>query len=159
MRAAPALQVRIDRCGSWRLAVCALATISVAPGVVWLATLNLAALPALLVTLLALLAAAALTWRLTRLSPVVLRYDGEHWHLGADDISDAHRSGDVSVVMDIGVAMLLRFDAKTTPPSRLKRWLPVRALDLGAQWHALRCAVYSPPPSAPLGSTATEIDL
>ena len=36
-----------------------------------------------------------------------------------------------------------------------RRWLPVQRRGLEADWHALRCAVYSPPPVAPDPVAAT----
>jgi hypothetical protein len=41
--------------------------------------------------------------------------------------------------------MLLRFTPDA--PARMT-WLPVQRRGLEAQWHALRCAVYSPRPAA-----------
>jgi hypothetical protein len=53
--------------------------------------------------------------------------------------------GNVAVVIDLGPWMLLRFTADAPPRTT---WLPVQRRGLEAQWHALRCAVYSPRPVA-----------
>lgn len=159
MRAAPALQITVGRCVACRIAVTALAAIGFAPLLILITRLHLAPLAAALVTLSGLCAAAALIWRSTRWPSVVLRFDGEKWHLSGERGEAAYRPRRVSVVMDIGTAMLLRFDAEPGSTSQRRRWLPVRARDIGTPWHALRCAVYSPRPNAPLGSTATATDL
>ena len=74
-----------------------------------------------------------------------LRWDGLAWHLGP--IGDAATAGELQVVLDLGPWMLLRFGA-TLPDARARTlWLPVQRRGLEAEWHALRCAVYSPRPA------------
>jgi len=53
----------------------------------------------------------------------------------------AVRSGNVEVALDLGSFLLLRLrgDAR-----RRSLWLPVQRRGLEREWHALRCAVYSP---------------
>ena len=84
---------------------------------------------------LAVSACAVSLWHVPAQS---LRWDGRAWQLDA-------AAGELSVAIDLGPWMLLRFK-----PERRARasWLPVQRAGLETQWHALRCAVYSPRPAA-----------
>ena len=57
----------------------------------------------------------------------------------------ARRTGTLEVAMDLGAFLLLRLVSQR----RTTAWLPVQRRGIEAQWHGLRCAVYSPPPAAP----------
>ena len=94
--------------------------------------------PLVAATVVAVLAMAALVRSLLRTPARSLRWDGQAWHLDAVP-------GDVAVVIDLGPWMLLRF--ASTDFARVT-WLPVQRRGIDAQWHALRCAVYSPRPLA-----------
>ena len=149
MRASPPFLVTVCRFGWWRVcvggvmaaALAALATWAVAgerPSGLVLLGVAAGSLP--------LLAGAA---SLLRRGAFTLRWDGQTWRLnhgmGADENAPA---GDLSVAIDLGAWMLLKFDR---PPGRFGRhatWLPVQRRGLEAQWHAFRCAVYSPRPAA-----------
>jgi hypothetical protein len=78
-----------------------------------------------------------LTVSLWRVSARSLRWDGQVWWLDAVP-------GGMKVVIDLGPWMLLSFTPAA--PGRLMSWLPVQRRGLEPQWHALRCAVYSPRP-------------
>jgi hypothetical protein len=84
---------------------------------------------------MAMLACAFSLWRVPVQS---LRWDGGAWQLDG-------MPGDLKAAIDLGPWMLLMF----TPalPGRTS-WLPVQRRGLETQWHALRCAVYSPRPAA-----------
>ena len=84
---------------------------------------------------LLLLACAVSLWRVPAQS---LRWDGQVWQL--DDVS-----GELTAAIDLGPWMLLKFAPEM--PGRTS-WLPVQRRGLETQWHALRCAVYSPRPAA-----------
>ena len=71
-----------------------------------------------------------------------LRWDGLVWHLGP--IGDAATPGELHVAIDLGPWMLLRFSASLPDARARTSWLPVQRRGLEAEWHALRCAVYSP---------------
>jgi hypothetical protein len=111
-----------------------------ASGLMWLGLPALAAIGA----------AASMRWiRSGRLA-----WDGEVWQLvetGA--IGTAGRPGSLAIALDGGHWMLLRFRAKEAPAARRVCWLALGRRDLGGQWHALRCAVYSPRPD-PAGRSA-----
>ena len=139
MRASPACQVSLRRFGVWRAAVLGLSLLGVACVAAWLLQREVA--PSTLVVAATAAAAsllAALVASLWRMPAVDLRWDGQVWHLDAV-------SGDLAAVIDLGPWMLLRFTPDA--PARMT-WLPVQRRGLEAQWHALRCAVYSPRPAA-----------
>ncbi len=139
MRASPACQVSLRRFGAWRIAVIALSVAGLAAMAGWLVGRD----PQASAGLSMLIAAAALPmlgcavslWRVPAQS---LRWDGQVWQLDA-------APGELRVAIDLGPWMLLRFSPEG---QRRSHWLPVQRLGLEAQWHALRCAVYSPRPRA-----------
>ena len=67
--------------------------------------------------------------------------DGQ-WHFAP--ARGAPRVGALVVALDLGSFLLLRLDEQRHRPT----WLPVQRRGLEREWHALRCAVYSPPPAA-----------
>jgi hypothetical protein len=67
-----------------------------------------------------------------------LRWDGQTW--SADETR-----GRLQLMLDLGPALLLRFQAESGAPSR---WVAVTAFEAAGAWHALRAAVYSRPPEA-----------
>jgi hypothetical protein len=139
MRASPACQVSLRHFGVWRSAVLGLSLLGSISVAAWLLhredalSMPLAAATASAGALMAILVASLL-----RTPAVDLRWDGQAWHLDAVP-------GDLAVVIDLGPWMLLRFTPAV--PARVT-WLPVQRRGLEAQWHALRCAVYSPRPAA-----------
>ena len=54
------------------------------------------------------------------------------------------RVGALVVALDLGSFLLLRLEEQR----HRSTWLPVQRRGLEREWHALRCAVYSPPPPA-----------
>jgi hypothetical protein len=90
-------------------------------------------------------------------TPVLdLRWDGLAWHVGPG-VSVEHEllSGTLSVSIDLGHWMLLRFQPDDARLQSGAIWIPVQRKGLEAQWHALRCAVYSArPETAPTSRVA-----
>ena len=94
------------------------------------------------------LASAGFCWQLLYTPTTSLRWDGSFWHLGPPGTEgDEPAAGQVDVAVDLGAWMLLRFTRETSTPGRSVTWLPTQRWGLEAQWHALRCAVYSPRPA------------
>jgi hypothetical protein len=90
------------------------------------------------VVAMAALGMFALAVSLWRVPAQTLYWDGRAWQLDAVP-------GELRVAIDLGPWMLLIF----TPDAAARAsWLPVQRLGLETQWHALRCAVYSPRPAA-----------
>jgi hypothetical protein len=148
MRASPAFQVVLDRFGVWRVFVLAAALIGMGVMATWL----MAQPPSMPTVVRACLVIAALALLLlgasaARVPPVSLRWDGQLWHLGSP-ASAGHEphSGDLRVVLDLGPWMLLRFEPAESTGRVRATWLPAQRLGLEPQWHAMRCAVYSPRP-------------
>ena len=154
MRAAPPCQFLLQRFGVWRGAVLLLAALGVATMTAWLITRESPLIsPNSVAVAIALVLLVALGASLTRTPAVDLRWDGRAWHLGP--ASGGSVAGELSVAIDLGPWMLLRF-SPAAPDARARVvWLPVQRLGLESQWHALRCAVYSPRPApaedAPVG--------
>ena len=149
MRTAPALQVTLIRFGSWQAAVSVLAVLGTLALAGWLVGQEGLASVA---KGAAMAVVAALLWglgrSLTRLPAHRLSWDGQCWALlcmaagGTEPIA-----GEISVAIDLGPWMLLRFRpiaASPWWPSMQLTWLPVQRRGIEPQWHALRCAVYSP---------------
>ena len=147
MRAAPACQFSLRRFGAWRVAVSLLAMLGVAVMTAWLIlrepplTSPSSLFAALAASALAVLGAAA-----ARTPTADLRWDGGAWHLGQPSAEPV--AGDLIVAIDLGPWMLLRFSPSALDARPRTTWLPVQRSGLESQWHALRCAVYSPRPAA-----------
>ena len=149
-----ALSIEIRTSAGWRSAVLAL-TLAAALGLIgWSTTVSHRGAPGLvwlgLPAWIAIAAAASLLWpRAGR-----LRWDGADWHLDLAAAGPARESpGTLAIALDGGHWMLLRFRAAQAGTGSRTRWLALSRRDLGSQWHALRCAVYSPRPD-PAGRPA-----
>ena len=146
MRESPVNEVRLNRFDVWQSAVCSVAAAAVAAPVAW----ALAVAPSrgnaawTIVCVAALLAAASvlLALSLVRVSAGVLSCRDGEWTFAAD--SGRRRSGALTIAIDLGAFLLLRIDGG--PKRRL--WLPLQRRGLEHEWHALRCALYSPPAPA-----------
>ena len=149
MRTAPALQVSLTRFGIWRAAVVVLTLLGTLTAAGWLVGQEGLAGVA---KGAAMAVVAALAWglglSLMRLPARRLSWDGQCWALldlaagGTEPVA-----GDISVAIDLGPWMLLRFRPIASSPwrqSMQSMWLPVQRRGIEPQWHALRCAVYSP---------------
>lgn len=80
-----------------------------------------------------------------RRRPVALRWDTQCWHLTCE-----HHAGNPAgplharVMVDVGGWMLLKFVPDCTAATKRAHWVAVQRSGLEVQWHALRCALYSP---------------
>jgi hypothetical protein len=140
MRAAPAFQVTLLRFGVWQVSISML----VAGGLVctgtWGWSLHVQIdwmIGAMLAVFTACIVVLGIS--LCRISPACLRWDGLSWHLGAGP-------GELRPIIDLGPWMLLRFTAADERST--STWLPAQRRGLEEQWHAFRCSIYSPRPSA-----------
>jgi len=143
MRASPACQITVCDFAWWRVGVSALVLCVVASaGAWWLASAQRstwASVSLLMLLLISVWAAVGLM----RCPPLSLRWDTARWNLGpAASMGEEASSGQLSVAVDLGAWMLLRF----RPDSATKRvsevWIPVQQAPSYQQWHAFRCAVY-----------------
>jgi hypothetical protein len=155
MRAAPAFQVTLRRFGVWRISMATLATGGVACLAAWAAGRDVPIGWSLGATLSAsVVGIAGLAISLCRVPPVSLRWDGLCWHLGRPAATSVDaQPGDLRSIIDLGPWMLLRFTATDSTST----WLPVQRRGIETQWHALRCSVYSPRPSATEAAGAESI--
>ena len=148
MHGSPPCAITVARFGAWRAAVAALALAALASLGAWVLASPLGegdwVRAGVALASIATLALAASLWR----QPVVdLRWDGLAWAVavpaGAPQVA-----GRLEIAIDLGSFLLLRF----TPAGRFGpaavRWIPVGRSGLEPQWHAFRCAVHSPQPTA-----------
>lgn len=94
---------------------------------------------------------ACLLWRDRRASAQYLKWDGVDWWLAEPVDAAEPRLGKVAVALDLDRWLLLRFraDGREVPASGPRtRWLAMRRHEHPAEWHALRCALYSPAASS-----------
>jgi hypothetical protein len=149
MRASPAFRIRVARYGVWRAAVAALVVVAFAVQAAWLASraadTPVAASVMLAIVGLALLGGAA---GATRTAPVELYWDTRRWLLHPNGTGAGPHPGNLTIALDLGDWMLLRFDPDPAPPARRRAtWLAVQRIGVEAHWHALRCAVYCARPA------------
>jgi len=156
MRESPAFEVRLLRFGVWRCLLAAGAAAAVAATLAWaVATAPSSAEGgiAVVVSIAASLTAAAfaLALSLARVRSGTLSFRDGEWSFAAD--GGPSRSGALTVAIDWGAFLLLRLEPR--PGARI--WLPVQRRGLEREWHALRCAVYSPPRHARTAATAASL--
>jgi hypothetical protein len=144
MHASPPFQMIVRRFGVWRLASTVLVLMVASAVGAWVhrAVEPFAVLAGIAVGALALSSAAILihAWRL---QPTSLRWDTQRWHLGEAGSAGREPSpGRLTVAMDLGMWMLLRFVPDERNLWRRGVWLPVQRHGHETAWHALRCTVY-----------------
>ena len=144
MRAAPPVTVTLDRPRCALAALIALAGVALVASAAW-AWSRRDAVGFAVMSAVALHAVWTLGAALRR-RPLSLRWDGTRWLL-ADGPTAERRPGTLAVSLDLGAFLLLRFRADAAVRRRT-RWLPAERADHPGDWHALRCAVYSPHPTA-----------
>ena len=154
MRESPLFEVRLHRFEVWRSAVAAVAVAAIATSLAWAFTTarsNGDRSSVVVAAIAAVLTAAtiALALSLARVRAGVLSQRGDDWSFAAD--AGACRSGRLTVALDWGSFLLLRLESGR----HRSMWLPVQRRGLEHDWHALRCAVYSPPRNAAGPATAT----
>ena len=146
MQAAPAVQVHLHRFAAWNtLVICMSAAATAACGAWFFARGD--DLPAWSGGLIAgsLFFALRGAWVSTRRERVRLRWDSQHWFLDeSEGRTEEVGPLQVQVMVDAGAWLLLKLipQAGVIVPS--SRWLPVQRRGIEDQWHALRCAAYSP---------------
>ena len=151
MRASPPIEVELRPDVLWMLSVGALACVSIA-GIATCIFTGDGTVPLPAQAGAAALAALAAGLALSSLRPRRghLRWSGARWQLASStDPASQPTHGAVTVALDLGAWMLLRFEAEPSGSGRVV-WLP---MGRGAQvrlWHGLRCAVYGrrPDPDA-----------
>ena len=159
MRAVAACQFTLRRFGAWRLAITALAVGAALALACWFAAQPLPMRGGITVVV-GLVVAAVLGLGATqgRVAAVSLRWDGLDWHVGTvESVGHEAATGTLTVALDLGTWMLLRFQADTLRRRPQVTWLPAQRRGLESQWHALRCAVYSPRPGWDAERDATPV--
>ena len=158
MRAAPDIHVCVTRFGMWRAAVLIVGLVAAIAIVGWvmqhMRTLPWpAAASQVAVGAVAFVLTVWLTAGLTRVPAFQLRWDGLSWYFNrvdptsTDVIAAEPQAGELSIAIDLGAWLLLRFTPGTPPGDARACWLPLQRQGLERQWHGLRCALYSPRPA------------
>ncbi len=153
MRERPSCVVELCRFAVWRSAVLGVALIAIAAMAAWggLALVNPTSGSAVVAVVAAALAvaSAAMAASLMRAEPGTLAsVEGAWTFTFCRDGVERIEAGALSVALDCGAFMLLTLARDDRPHRLALRWLPVQRRGLESSWHALRCAVYSPPPAA-----------
>jgi hypothetical protein len=149
MRASPPIDIALGRSGPWLVFVVAVTLSSVAVVATWLmlgmgASASSPGLPAAAVAALVLLLASR-AFLAARVPGGRLRWDGRRWALTDSARGDAEGLvGGVTIALDLGGWLLLRFVADSAPGVAV-RWLPLQRRGHESDWHALRCALHSGP--------------
>jgi hypothetical protein len=148
MRSSPALHVTVRDFSIWRAAVFALGAVAVAVLVAWgVASVRAPDMRYQCLAFAAALGAAGLGISLWRRVPVSLVFDGSTWTLASADASQTEAIiGEPRVCLDFDGWLLIHFVAKTARARSI--WLGLQRSAVGEPWHALRCALYLPRPSA-----------
>lgn len=145
MQAASAVQVTVRRFGVWNALLGVISGTTLAVAMAWLVThhedpLGGANISLILCVLVGLLG----TIDLMRRKSLLLRWDGQRWH-----VTDPSRgAGEIdvlglSVVLDLGGWMLLKVHADL-PQNRMRSgWIPVQRHGIETHWQPLRCALYA----------------
>ena len=147
MRESVFFELRLRRFGVWQVAVWLVAGAATAAVAAW-AVAMFASQPesdrALVMAVAAglSLATIGLAFSLARIEGGMLTCSDGVWTFVTD--TGVRRGGTLEVAMDLGAFLLLRLVERR----RTIAWLPVQRRGVETQWHALRCAVYSPPPLA-----------
>jgi hypothetical protein len=144
MRESLFFELRVSRFGVWRVAIGLVAGAAIAAVTAW-AVAMLDSQPqsarALVMVVAAGLSLATfgLALSLVRAQGGLLTRSDGVWTFAPD--SGARRTGALEVAIDLGAFLLLRLVERR----RTIAWLPVQRRGVEPHWHALRCAVYSPP--------------
>ena len=150
MRGSPPCAIVLRHFTAWRAAVFLIGATVLASLFAWaLAPGADSAAPAVAAAAALGLAAFASAASLWRVPAGTLRWDGTRWSfVQAGSAPEQPQVGQLDVAIDLDAFMLLRLTT-STGPRRLRRiWLPIGRRGIEHEWHALRCAVYSPRPPA-----------
>jgi hypothetical protein len=159
MRERPSCVIELRRFGVWRAAILVVALLAMAAMAGWggLAVANPTADSALIAIVAALLAlaSAGLALSLMSVPAGTLAAAAGVWTFTFDRGGiERIESGSLVVALDLGAFLLLILTRRHGSNRLARRWLPVQRRGLETEWHALRCAAYSPPPATDAGTVA-----
>ncbi len=154
MRERLSCSVELRRFEVWRSAVLAVSAVAVATMAAWggLALSNPTNRVTSIVSVAGALALVAvlLARSLMKVEAGTLSCAHGVWTFAFErDGIERIESGELAVALDAGSFLLLILTRVHGSNRLARRWLPVQRRGLEAEWHALRCAVYSPPPVVP----------
>jgi hypothetical protein len=152
MHAPLSFQITVRCFGVWRWGCCVLILLAALTTACWAAA-AWSSHPGWLAfsVLLGVGAVGGVLLHAWHLAPTSLRWDGQFWHLGpAATIGQEPQVGSLTVMMDLGVWILLRF---VVNGARGGVWLPVQRRGHEPGWHGLRATVYCARPVFPPATT------
>ena len=144
MRGSPSCEVVLRPSALWRAALALACLAALATLLGWA---RLAAQPGTLELAGAAIGFVCIAAALSLLRPVrgSLRWDGSGWTLAPQGAEP--RPGALAVALDLGWFLLLRFSPAGPRGWRGGHWIALERRGLELEWHAFRCAVYSPRPA------------
>ncbi len=148
VRNLPAVDLDIVPQSGWTWLLDGLAVIVLATLAAWFLGAAPAISTAAQIAFLAIgLLVVTLAWRLRSSRGLHLRWDGQHWFCTTAEqgLGSALTPGRLSVMVDLQLAMLLRFAADDSSARPRVGWFAVQRRGLGGRWHELRCAAFSAP--------------
>jgi hypothetical protein len=148
MRKSSSCVVTLRRFGIWRTSITVVAVTALAALAAWAAAMSggpPSGTPVLATALILAFGAIALALSLGRVERGVLSCHDGRWAFAPERQPERPLSGDLRVAVDLGSFLLLTLDGVAMGGRRCRRWVPVQRRGLEGDWHALRCAVYSPP--------------
>ncbi len=149
MHGSPSCAIAVARFGAWRAAVAIVAAAALGSLAAWRFGSprgeSIWVRGAVAAAALATLALAASLWRVP---PVRLVWDGLVWSVAPVSGAEPATPGRLDVAVDLGAFLLLRFVPAGRRSPAAVCWIPVGRAGLEREWHAFRCAVYSPRPVA-----------
>lgn len=147
MHAAPPVRMSLPRDGAWHVFVTFCVSIAAASTTAWVVLRWQQAADAVAMAAMSAAGiAGAIAWLHGRRRDGprgVLAWDGAAWHWSG--ASSAPIAGEVCVMVDLGVWLLLRFSPAA--PNRRSAWLPVSRSAAGPLWRSWRAAVYARRPA------------
>jgi len=147
MRAAAAGQFTLSSFWQWQLAIAAIALIAALGMLAWSTMIFHESRTGFGTVVAGALATLGLVAGVSsaRMKAVVVRWDGNQWNLSfATTPAPEPWTGEMRVCVDLGGWMLLRFQRRSAGHASTVIWLPAQRAGLESQWHAMRCALYSP---------------
>ena len=144
MRAAPAVRVRCEVGGAWRLLQAGLYGVAMASLAAWGAQrADVSAPSVMLWAAAAALVASTIAMRFLCCGTASLNWSGAAWLIDLGGPAGDVELQRVDIMLDLGAALLLRLSS-----SKIRRavWLPVHQRDAGASYPLLCAALYASRP-------------
>jgi hypothetical protein len=88
-----------------------------------------------------------------------LRWDRQQWWVASG--AGPEQAGELSLAIDLGGWLLLRFQPEPSVRDRRARrrpeWIALQRRGLEADWHVLRCTIYASRPPSPRNAHLSDV--